>query len=194
MAEPPGQRPAARSDRGHLRASHADRDHVVSTLKVGFVQGRLTKDELDLRVSQALTSRTYADLAALTADLPPGLITAPRPRQVARAQARSPLTKAAVGAAVIIPAPAFLAAALITDSDPLFHVALIVVFVSFMTWIVAGVQMIDNWLGKHPRGQLPPRPAQGGQAPGGEQTSGPGTDLTLCQSRRGYPRPSRALA
>ena len=31
---------------GHLRASHADREYVVNTLKAAFVQGRLTKDEL----------------------------------------------------------------------------------------------------------------------------------------------------
>ena len=32
--------------------------------------GLLTKDEFDLRVGQALASRTYADLGALTADIP----------------------------------------------------------------------------------------------------------------------------
>ena len=36
-------------------------------LKAAFVQGRLTKDELDARVGQTFASRTYADLAALTA-------------------------------------------------------------------------------------------------------------------------------
>ncbi len=40
--------------------------------EAAFVQDRLTKDELDMRVSQALASRTYADLAAVTADIPPG--------------------------------------------------------------------------------------------------------------------------
>jgi Domain of unknown function (DUF1707) len=39
-------------------------------LKAAFVQGRLAKDEFDTRVGHALTSRTDADLAALTADLP----------------------------------------------------------------------------------------------------------------------------
>ena len=55
---------------GRLRASHAERDQVVDTLKDAFVQGRLTKDEFDARISHALTSRTLADLAALRADLP----------------------------------------------------------------------------------------------------------------------------
>jgi Domain of unknown function (DUF1707) len=56
--------------RGHLRAANADRERVVSALQAAFVQGRLDKDELDARVGQAFASRTYAELAALTADLP----------------------------------------------------------------------------------------------------------------------------
>src|SRR5262249_58332487 len=70
----PGDEIAAEAGgRGHLRASHADREQVIGTLKAAFVQGRLVKDELDLRVGQALAPRTYAELAALTADLPAGL-------------------------------------------------------------------------------------------------------------------------
>ena len=61
---------------GRLRASHADREQVIGTLKAGFVQGRLAKDEFDLRVGQTFASRTYAELAAVTADLPAGLTAA----------------------------------------------------------------------------------------------------------------------
>jgi hypothetical protein len=56
--------------RGHLRASDADRDRVIDTLKTAFVQGRLTHDELGVRTGQALVSRTYRELAAITADIP----------------------------------------------------------------------------------------------------------------------------
>ena len=42
----------------------------IDMLKAAFVQGRLTRREMDLRAGQALAARTYADLAALTADLP----------------------------------------------------------------------------------------------------------------------------
>ena len=45
---------------GHLRASHADREQVIGILKAAFVQGRLTKDELDARVDQVFC------LAAIT--------------------------------------------------------------------------------------------------------------------------------
>jgi hypothetical protein len=69
---------------GHLRASHADREQVIGVLKAAFVQGMLAKDEFDLRVSQAFASRTYAGLAALTADLPAGL-TAVEPPGAAQA-------------------------------------------------------------------------------------------------------------
>ena len=64
------QDPAA-AGRGRLRAGHADREQAIDTLKTAFVHGQLTKDELDARAGQALAARTYADLAALTADIPP---------------------------------------------------------------------------------------------------------------------------
>jgi hypothetical protein len=61
---------AAAGDPGRLRASHADREQVIDVLKTAFVAGRLTKDEFDTRAAQAFASRTYAELAPLTADLP----------------------------------------------------------------------------------------------------------------------------
>ena len=63
---------AGAGGRGDLRACHADREQVIGVLKVAFVQGRLGKDELTARVGQALAARTCVELAALTADLPPG--------------------------------------------------------------------------------------------------------------------------
>jgi hypothetical protein len=65
------QDPAA-AGRDRLRAGHADREQVIDTLKTAFVHGRLTRDELDARAGRALVARTYADLAALTADIPAG--------------------------------------------------------------------------------------------------------------------------
>jgi hypothetical protein len=57
MTGPADEIPAGR---GRWRASHADREQVVGALKAAFVQGRLTADELDERVGQALAARTYA--------------------------------------------------------------------------------------------------------------------------------------
>ena len=65
---------AAAAGRGRFRTSHADREYVLEVLKAAFVHGRLTKDEFDMRVGQTFDSRTYAELAALTADIPAGLI------------------------------------------------------------------------------------------------------------------------
>jgi len=58
------------ASRGRLRAGHADREQVIEALKTAFVDGRLTKNELAARAGRALAARTYADLAALTADIP----------------------------------------------------------------------------------------------------------------------------
>jgi hypothetical protein len=78
----PGDEMAAGARRwGHLRASNADRERVVGVLKGAFVEGRLAKDEFDLRVGQAFAARTYAELAALTADLPAGPAEAKAPRR-----------------------------------------------------------------------------------------------------------------
>src|SRR5215469_715577 len=77
---------------GHLRASHADRELVIGTLTAAFVQGRLTKDEFDLRAGQAFAARTYAELAAVIADIPAGLTTPSRPAP-ARAQGRQPVLR-----------------------------------------------------------------------------------------------------
>jgi hypothetical protein len=81
-----------------MRASHADREQVIDMLKTAFVQGRLAKAEFDLRVGRVLASRTYADLGALTADIPTGLTRAQSPSP-ARKPARVP-TPTAVRAAV----------------------------------------------------------------------------------------------
>jgi hypothetical protein len=64
---PDGRAAAAR---GPLRAAHADREQVIAVLKAAFVQGRLTKDELEARAGQTFAAKTYAELATLTADIP----------------------------------------------------------------------------------------------------------------------------
>jgi Domain of unknown function (DUF1707) len=93
MAAGPGDGLAASAaGRGHLRVSDAERDQVIGTLKAAFVRGLVAKDEFDLRVSQAFASRTYAELAAVTADLPAGPAAAQPPR-AARAQGRRPVQR-----------------------------------------------------------------------------------------------------
>jgi Domain of unknown function (DUF1707) len=184
MPGPGDEITAAAGGGGRLRASHAERELVVEVLKAAYVQGRLTKDELDARVGQGFAARTYGELAAVTADLPPGLITAPPPRQPARARTRPPVRKVAAGAALVIPPAAMVAAAFITGSDPVGKVAALTVLVFFMAWIAAGMQLVVNWHDNRSRGQLPPGPAQRGQALGRAQDGNPGDNWSVCQARR----------
>src|SRR5215813_183122 len=92
MAGPGDETAASAGGRGHLRASHTDREQVIETLKAAFVQGRLDRDEFGLRVGQAFASRAYAELAALTADIPAGLATA-MPPTPASAQGEQPVLR-----------------------------------------------------------------------------------------------------
>ena len=98
--------------RGRLRASDADRERVVEYLKAAFVQGLLSRDELGRRAGQALASRTYAELTAitadLTADLTAGLIRAQPPSRLARKPINKKLL--AWGACLIVLLPALGAA------------------------------------------------------------------------------------
>ena len=54
-----------------MLASDADRDRVLQALKEAYVQGRLTHEELDLRLSAALGARTVEQTQALLDDLQP---------------------------------------------------------------------------------------------------------------------------
>ncbi|MGW2377702.1 MULTISPECIES: DUF1707 SHOCT-like domain-containing protein [Kitasatospora] len=92
----PGQISLAKSRSDHaaqpaqpaLRASHADRDQVVTALSIAAGEGRLTAEELDERVEAALSARTLGELSELTADLPPAPAAAAgdpaRPKDVLR--------------------------------------------------------------------------------------------------------------
>ncbi|MDQ2816041.1 MAG: DUF1707 domain-containing protein [Actinomycetota bacterium] len=57
--------------RAGLRASDADREQVIGTLKAAFARGVLAKDEFDLRASQAFASRTYASWPQSPPAFPP---------------------------------------------------------------------------------------------------------------------------
>jgi len=61
---------AAGGERGNMRAADADRDRVVEFLNTAYSEGRLSKDEYDGRLENALSARTYADLDQIVTDLP----------------------------------------------------------------------------------------------------------------------------
>jgi uncharacterized protein DUF4190/uncharacterized protein DUF1707 len=53
-----------------MLAGDADRERAVGVLKDAFTEGRLTQPEYEERVTRAYTARTYADLDAITRDIP----------------------------------------------------------------------------------------------------------------------------
>jgi hypothetical protein len=57
-------------DAASYRAGDADRERVAERLRVALEEGRLNLDEYDERLRRVYTSRTYADLDTLIADIP----------------------------------------------------------------------------------------------------------------------------
>ena len=177
----PGDDTAGEAGRGHLRASHADREQVIATLKAAYVRGMLTKDEFDLRVGQALTSKTYAELAALTVDVPAGLTTAQPP---ARAQGRQPVLRPGpvLTAATVLYAGAWVYAILLpkggdndTDGELFFFGGLVYLLIlALCVGRMAALRQEEHTGGKSPR-----RPAAGagGQAPQRRPSVGPDRQL-----------------
>ncbi|HEX3922173.1 MAG TPA: DUF1707 domain-containing protein [Streptosporangiaceae bacterium] len=53
-----------------IRTSDADRERVTARLREHFAEGRLTREELDERVTTALNAKTFGELRRVLADLP----------------------------------------------------------------------------------------------------------------------------
>ena len=199
MTEPAGES-AARQ--GRFRASHADREQVVGALQAAFVQGRLTTDELDERVGQALAARTYADLAALTADLPVGPdrapvpvpttpalpvpttspLPVPTPPQAPVRRPRNPAASFAVKGgtgAIVVTMIAALAAAVISGAPAaaVFIAVFMLVLAAAATAVVASVihvaLKLESRQRARPPGRRPPGPETGRPAP---HVQAPGAD------------------
>ena len=138
---------AAAAAHGHLRASHADREQVIGVLKAAFVQGRLTKDEFGTRVGQAFTSRTYAELAKVTADLPAGLMEAPAPCQIAVTPPRLSMNAAFSAAAfAMLAALVGMLAAIASRSE--IGVLTAAVSIAVILVLTFGATMAVSWLGR----------------------------------------------
>ena len=181
------QDPAA-AGRGRLRAGHADREQAIDTLKTAFVHGQLTKDEFDARAGQALAARTYADLAALTADIPPRSPAA-RPARPPAPVRRRPLARAAAksGVCLIIAAAATWVLALLVSADGHYHgipganpsyeswapLPLLLALTAVCTAIsILGSAVVTSLEQRRSRRQLPPGP--GGHALEAERRGGTG--------------------
>ena len=161
---------AGAGDRSRLRASDADREQVVTVLKASFVQGRLTRDEFYLRVTQVFASRTYADLDALTADIPAG-VAKPQPPGPAGQPDSEKLIQRGIavgaGAGLVIPVVVGVVVGIIAGG-PMAVVAgvvagvvvsvlvagLLAVFLPLLSWV------LDKSSGRQPS-QRPPAGASG---------------------------------
>jgi hypothetical protein len=171
MSGPGDQTPAAEGlaaegrDHGGLRASHADRERVIGTLKAAFVQGRLTVDELDARVSQVYASRTYAELAAVTAEVTADIPADIRAELTAARSRRDPwrATKIAwrIEYAIFLPG---IVAVLLLPGGPHTSVATVVILITvvyLIFWILGVSLMFGSRPAKRSGRQLPPPSAPG---------------------------------
>jgi hypothetical protein len=161
-----GPQDAAAASRDQLRAGHADREQVIEALKDAFVDGRLNRDELGVRAGRALTSRTYADLADLTADIRARPAAAKPAGEPAVRPARTLATAARrAGTCVLVPL-ALVGVIALTNAENLAGLAFLCgVAAAIAASGFLGYGVIDAWQQWRSRGQLPPRPRRQGTRP-----------------------------
>ncbi len=142
----------------NLPTSHAGREQVLDALKAAFVQGRLAKDEFDLRVSQVLGA--YAELDAVTADIPAGLTTAQPPETIRKSHNKKLIqrgTAAGAGASVALTATIAVAARgnpvislVIVGLVGIFVAVLLAVLLTLVSWILERASSRQPSLGSPP--------------------------------------------
>jgi hypothetical protein len=178
---------------GHsLRASHADREQVIRTLKAAFVHGMLAKDEFDQRVDHAFASRTLGELAALTADIPAGMVAA----QPSRTPARVPRKAAKAAVCVSLVLVLFTVAAAMGAIGPgdLAErlIGVVVFFLPVCGVFTGGLLLLHSWLEKRARGQLPQGPAPGAGGQASRRLPSAGSGMQLPPADRGHRHTAKA--
>jgi hypothetical protein len=134
---------------GQLRTSHADREQAIDVLKAAFVQGRLTKDEFDLRVGQVFASRTYAGLDALTVGIPDGVSSAQPSTEHALEPGRMLSFKTAACFGAVGAGPSMASAVVLVQSSGVPAVAgvlLVGLTGLFMAGLLAALMMLLSWV------------------------------------------------
>ena len=122
-----------------------DRDHAIDVLKVAFVQGRLSMDEFDARIGQVLTSRTQAELATVTDDIPAGLAGVRRPPRPSRHRMSSAARWGTSGFITPGVLAAGLAASSLSGSASWTVMAIVVALGYFIVWLSAGAELLWQW-------------------------------------------------
>jgi hypothetical protein len=142
-----------------MRTSRADREQAIDTLKAAYVQGRLTKDELDERLARALVPLTHAELTALTEDLPDGLAAArrqgtARPRESNAAKA---------GVFVTLVAGMIMVSAVGNGiANPLHVLAVVLLFSPVWMLALGGLLLLHSRMEDRGARRLPPGPPGAG--------------------------------
>lgn len=164
---PAGQTAAAPDGYGRMRTSRADREQAIDTLKAAYVQGRLTKNELDDRLGRALVPLTQAELTALTEDLPDGLAAARRPRgagQGGQGMARPQESNAAkAGVFTTLVAGMMMVSAVGNGiANPLHVLAVVLLFSPVWMLALGGLLLLHSRMEARGARRLPPGPPGAG--------------------------------
>ncbi len=135
--------------RGYLRASDADREQVIEVLKAAFAHGGLVKDEFEARIGQTFGSRTYAELADVTAGLTRARparnpARAPAGKAAARDPARARAKKAAAWGAYGIVLPALFAAVIVSGYANIVAAIARTAVIYLVFWLVGSFILIAN--------------------------------------------------
>ena len=149
----------------NLLTSHVGREQVLDALKAAFVHGRLAKDEFDLRVGQVLAA--YAELDAVTADVPAGLTTAQPPETIRKSHNKKLIqrgTAAGAGASVALTATIAVA----VGGNPVISLVVVGLVGVFVAVLLAGLLTLVSWVLEMVSSRRPsPGPPAG---PGGTAT------------------------
>lgn len=154
-----------------LRASDAEREEVADFLRERCLEGRLETDELDDRLSAALSARTRGELVALVADQPggdrvlrPGAVSMRGPARPARRARSLAVPALTVTTLLLVLVPLLLPPELVLIGLVLVFVLAVVGFsllVSVAPFLAAGAGAV--WAVKRlarddrePPGELPP--------------------------------------
>lgn len=122
-----------------IRISDADRDRVTARLRDHYAEGRLTRDELDERITATLNAKTFGDLRPIMADLPGPGVAPPRAPLGVRPQPASLIVRHRGPRILPVLAVVLLAVALIPSGGWLFFAFLKAFLVFWLVACVAGV-------------------------------------------------------
>ncbi len=116
-------------------------EQVIAALEAAYVQGRLTREEFDRRVAQALA--IYAELDALTADIPAAVPAVAERAEPARQAANKKMIQQ--GTAAIAGLTFVLVTVVIVPRNPVAGMLAGVLITTFLAMFSAGLLTLLSW-------------------------------------------------